>query len=395
MPAAPVAIDADRLLADLHTLRSFGADGTGVRRQALSPADVAAREWLAERFTAAGLQASIDVFGTVHGRSPNPGPAILIGSHSDTQPLGGWLDGAYGVICALEVARALPGLAVDVVSWQDEEGTFDGFVGSRAFTGHDMTADLAQMEAGSRAAGWWGRPILRAEPGRYRACIEPHIEQGGRLEAGGQRLGVVTAIVGIHQHRVVFHGRRNHAGTTPMDLRDDAAMAMIRFVHDLDARFGTAAGPDSVWTVGRIDVEPGAASIIPDRADITVQYRDPDEAVLARMDEAFHAAVTAAPKRPDVAAMVYDVQPAQMDAAVQEALADACEAACPGGWRRMHSGAAHDAQLLAGLMPTGMLFVPSIGGVSHAADEDTAVADLALGCQAVATAVAGLLAGPV
>ena len=388
-------VNGERLLHDLRTLRTFGADGTGVRRPALSAADVAAREWLRERFAAAGLDASIDGFGTVFGRSRHEGPAIVLGSHTDTQPLGGWLDGAYGVICGLEVARSLPHLAIDVVSWQDEEGAFNGFVGSRAFAGDDVTDDLAVMEEPLREAGWWGRPVLRGDPTRQVAYLEAHIEQGGRLEASGNRLGAVTGIVGIRQQVVCFEGRRNHAGTTPMPMRADASVAMVRFLTALDAAFTAAAGPDSVWTHARMSVEPGAPSIIPDRAEVTVQYRDADAGVLARMDAAFAACVTAAGGRgvrASVSADEYQVPPATMHPRLVQAIADACEIEAPGRWMRQPSGAAHDAQVVSRLLPSAMLFVPSIGGVSHAADEDTSVDDLVLGCQTLARAVT-LLAG--
>ena len=386
-------VNGERLLHDLRTLRTFGADGTGVRRPALSTADVAAREWLCERFAAAGLDASIDGFGTVFGRSRVQGPAIVVGSHSDTQPLGGWLDGAYGVICGLEVARSLPDVAVDVVSWQDEEGAFNGFVGSRAFIGDDISDDLVLMEQPLRDAGWWGRPVLRGDRSRQVAYLEAHIEQGGRLEATGCRLGAVTGIVGIRQQVVRFEGRRNHAGTTPMSMRADASVSMVRFLTALDAAFSAVTGPDSVWTHGRMSVEPGAPSVIPDLAEVTVQYRDADERVLAGLDAAFAECLARAGDqgvRVSVGADEYQVPPATMDPRLVDAVAAACEAEAPGMWMRQPSGAAHDAQVVSRLLPSAMLFVPSIGGVSHAADEDTTADDLTLGCQTLARTVLSL-----
>ncbi|MFZ9630012.1 MAG: hydantoinase/carbamoylase family amidase [Ilumatobacteraceae bacterium] len=391
------AVDADRLLSDLRALRTFGAEGTGVRRTSLSPVDVASREWLVGRFAGAGLDARIDGLGTVVGRSGVGGRAVVLGSHTDTQPLGGWLDGAYGVVCGLEVARALPHLAIDVVSWMDEEGTFHGFVGSRAFARHDMSADLETMAGPLRDAGWWGRPVWQVEPDRHVGYLEAHIEQGGRLEATGSRLGVVTAIVGIRQHVVRFGGRRNHAGTTPMPMRADASVALVRFLTALDAAFDAARGPDSVWTHGRLSVGPGAPSIIPDSAEVTVQYRDPDAVVLARLDEAFARTVAGARASSpagvtiDVAPSEYQVPPVEMDHGLAEVLAGAAAELAPGAWTRMPSGAAHDAQVVSEVLPSAMLFVPSIGGISHADDEDTDVADLVLGCRTLARAVEMLL----
>lgn len=394
MPSAADAVDGDRLIADLRALREFGADGTGVARTSLSDADIASRAWLAGRFADAGLEPMIDGLGTVAGRSRHGGPAIVLGSHTDTQPLGGWLDGAYGVIAGLEVARALGTAPIDVVSWMDEEGTFHGFVGSRAFAGHDMSADLAAMEAPLRHAGWWGRPLWRLEPGRHRAYLEAHIEQGGRLEATGRRIGVVTAIVGIRQRTVTFRGRRNHAGTTPMPLRADAAVALVRFLAHLDDAFAAAGGTDSVWTHGRISVEPGAPSIIPDRAEATVQWRDADAAMLGRLDAAFDEVVAAHRSAGagrgvaiDVGDSEYQVPPVAMDASLVDMVAVAADERAPGQWMRQPSGAAHDAQVVATVLPAAMVFVPSIGGVSHAADEDTALDDLVLGCRVLARAV--------
>ena len=397
--SAADSVDGDRLIADLRALRQFGADGTGVARISLSDADIESRRWLADRFADAGLEPLIDGLGTVAGRSRNDGPAIVLGSHTDTQPLGGWLDGAFGVIAGLEVARVLRTAPIDVVSWMDEEGTFHGFVGSRAFAGHDMEADRVAMETPLRRAGWWGQPIWRVEQGRHHAYLEAHIEQGGRLEAAGQRIGVVTAIVGIRQRSVTFRGRRNHAGTTPMPMRADASVALVRFLADLDRAFSDVSGSESVWTHGRIRVEPGAPSIIPDLAEATVQWRDSDPSTLDRLDAAFEAVVSNHGDigaehgvSVDVGDSEYQVPPVAMDAGLIEVVAAAAEDIAPGQWQRQPSGAAHDAQVVAAVLPAAMVFVPSIGGVSHAADEDTALDDLVLGCRVLARAVERLLA---
>ena len=271
------------------------------------------------------------------------------------------------------------------------------FRSSRAFAGHDMTADLAAMAGPLAGTGWHGRPHWQVEPDRHLGYLEAHIEQGGRLEATGAHLGVVTAIVGIRQQTVRFGGRRNHAGTTPMAMRADASVAMVRFLAALDAAFDAARGPDSVWTHGRLSVEPGAPSIIPDVAEVTVQYRDPDAAVLTRLDAAFTATVRACRSTLahgvtlDVAPSEYQVPPVAMDPTITDVLAEAAAELAPGAWMRLPSGAAHDAQVVSQVLPAGMLFVPSIGGVSHADDEDTAVDDLVLGCRALARAVERLL----
>ena len=294
-----VTIDPDRLLGDLRRLRGFGACGIGVVRQSLTPIDVESRHWLRARLEEAGLDARIDGVGTVFGRSRNPGPALLIGSHTDTQPRGGWLDGALGVIYGLETARALAEcdetkhLAVDVASWIDEEGAFATCLGSLAFCGEvdpgGAIRDSTNEEGKSlgealREAGLEGVPVERRERGRYVGYAEAHIEQGPWLEHEGKRIGAVTGIVGSRNFTVAFEGQQNHAGTTPMALRRDAGHALVELAHRVYETFPEQAGERSVWTIGRIALDPGVRSIVPGRAEMHLQFRDQDEAVLDRLE---------------------------------------------------------------------------------------------------------------
>ncbi len=221
-------INAERLLNDLRKLRTFGAVDTGVVRPALSEADIESRQWLKARYEDAGLDGSIDGVANVFGRSRNDGPALIIGSHSDTQPRGGWLDGALGVIYGLEIARACAEdpttahLAVDAVSWQDEESNFIGCLGSRSWCGTLDPADEAAargrdgtpLAEALRTCGLHDVPRQQIEDGRYVGYLEAHIEQGAYLEDAGEQIGVVTAIVGIRGMTITFDGEQNHAGTT-------------------------------------------------------------------------------------------------------------------------------------------------------------------------------------
>ncbi|SMG55712.1 Zn-dependent hydrolase [Paraburkholderia susongensis] len=408
-----VKIDPNRLMGDLKRLRSFGATGPGVVRLSLSPVDLAAREWLAARMTEAGLDARIDGVGTVFGRSRNSGPALLIGSHTDTQPTGGWLDGAMGVMYGLEIARALAEndatrhLAVDVASWIDEEGTFSGLLGSRSFVGDAVDESIRgatnrqgeRLEDVLKAAGLAGRPRARFEAGRQVAYLEPHIEQGGRLEAIGKSIGVVTTIVGLREARLRFTGQRNHAGTTPMAIRRDAGAALVAFIARMNDAFKQLADADTVWTVGRINLDPGSMSVVPGAADMYLQFRDANTARLQAMDQRLAELVrdfnvqNAAQNAVSVELQTIDepIEPVSMDATLAEHIARAAEALAPGQWLRMPSGAAHDAQVIARCMPACMMFVPSIGGVSHDFIEDTAEEHIVLGCQVAATAAASML----
>ncbi len=403
------AINPERLLNDLKQLRSFGATGQGVVRLALSPVDLDARRWLAGRMTDAGLDAVIDGVGTVFGRSRRSGPALVIGSHTDTQPTGGWLDGAMGVIYGLEIARALAEsdetshLAVDVASWIDEEGTFSAFLGSRSFVGEpvDESIRCASNHDGQRlqdaldAAGLTNRPRVRLDATRHIGYLEPHIEQGGRLEAAGQSIGVVTTIVGMRELRVRFTGQRNHAGTTPLSNRRDAGAALVAFAARMNEAFRPLADADTVWTIGRIDLDPGSLSVVPGRADMYLQFRDANAARLRAMEAKLAELVRDFNEQGpvEVALTTFDepMEPVTMDPALQEHVARAAQTVAPVQWLRMPSGAAHDAQLIARYLPACMLFVPSIGGISHDFVEDTAEAHLVLGCKVAAEAAASIL----
>lgn len=404
-------INGKRLIQDLERLRSFGAMGTGVVRLAFSPVDMDARGWLAQRMEEAGLSATIDGVGNVFGQSRHPGPALLIGSHTDTQPTGGWLDGALGVIYGLEIARALAEcestrhLALDVASWMDEEGSFSGFLGSRSFVGasvddaldHARNRDGLLLRDAIAQAGLAGRPRVQLDKTRHRAYLEPHIEQGGRLEAHGKSIGVVTTIVGIRELRLRFTGQRNHAGTTPMSIRRDAGAALVAFIGRMDEAFRQLADADTVWTVGRIDLDPGSFSIVPGSADVSLQFRDASLARLHAMKAALASLVRDFNAKEKVKVEFLDTEPPEdpvtMDAALQAQLAEAAEALAPGRWEAMPSGASHDAQVLAPHLPACMMFVPSIGGVSHDFIEDTSEADLVLGCEVAARAAADILRG--
>ena len=402
-------INADRLLSDLRYLRSIGAVDNGVVRPAFSEPDMTARNWLKSCYQDAGLDAQIDGLGNVLGRSSNAGPALLIGSHSDTQPTGGWLDGALGVIYGLEVARALGEdsetrhLAVDAVSLQDEESRFYGCMGSRSLCGAftaDMEADAVDKDGvrladALEAAGLAGQPRLRLDTDRYVGFLEAHIEQGPHLEEDGMTIGVVTSIVGLGGRRFVFKGQQNHAGTTMMAIRKDAATALYALAHAINERFPEVAGPRSVWTMGRVVVEPGAAAIVPGYAELELQYRDQSTDVLDRFEAIVDelvadingrggATVTASPSR-------VRISPAHMDQNFRRHIGAAAEANVPGKWTEMPSGAFHDAGIIADIMPCGMVFIPSIGGVSHDFAEDSHDQDIVRGCQVLADAAALIL----
>lgn len=404
-------INGERLLADLRRIADFGRYETGVHRPHLSSQDVESRHWLAGRMKEAGLDPVIDGVGTVFGKSRKTGPRILLGSHSDTQPRGGWLDGVMGVIYGLEVARALSedpetaDLAVDVASWADEEGHWGQMVGSRSFVGLFSEEDIdkarhrdegTKMRDALKAAGFDKVPRVHLDDGRYRGYLEAHIEQGGVLEATDKRIGIVTAIVGIYVYRLTFSGIQNHAGTTPMPIRKDAGVAMMRLYNEVMETFPRLAGPKSVWTVGKMLVEPGAPAIIPGKAEMILQFRDADVAVLDRFEAALLEIVAAHDKKGPCKVACLNLSktmPTVMDDRFLDAIEEAASTHAADKHMRMPSGAGHDAQILGLKLPAAMMFVPSIGGISHHFTENTADADIVLGCQVFADAAAKILKG--
>jgi N-carbamoyl-L-amino-acid hydrolase len=402
-------IDADRLLNDLKTLRSIGAVGTGVVRPALSEKDLEARRWLKKRFEDAGLDTTLDGVANVLGRSCKNGPALIVGSHSDTQPRGGWLDGALGVIYGLEVARALAedpetsDLAIDVVSWQDEESRFYSCMGSRSWIGTldpavEATAtdrDGVALTDALKDAGLTDVPRLRMEQGRYVGYLEAHIEQGAWLEDADEQIGIVTGIVGIRGMTLTFVGEQNHAGTTTMARRKDAATALFRVASRIHEEFPKYATPTTVWTIGRVEIQPGAASIVPGYAELTLQFRDSNEALLDTFEDIVAGLVAEVNEEGRIKVSAErsrtSIPPSKMDEDFQEHLALAAEKTSPGKWRRMPSAAGHDPMVLSEALPCAMVFIPSIGGISHDFAEDSHEEDIIAGCQVLADAAASIL----
>jgi beta-ureidopropionase / N-carbamoyl-L-amino-acid hydrolase len=405
MPA--IAIKPDRVLGDLTKLRSFGTYRTGVHRPTLSADDVAARNWFAEQCTAAGLDTIIDGIGNILGKSKARGPKALSGSHLESQNHAGWLDGPLGCVYALEAARAIHeaggDAGVDVVVFCDEEGHFGSFLGSKSFTGQLTEDDIDRarnkndgtpLREALKAAGFAGRPRIVIEPERYKAFFEAHIEQGDTLEMGALRIGVVTAIVAIWQYGITVTGEQNHAGTTSMARRRDAGLALIKLLNAIDKRFPEICGPRTVWTTGRIALEPGSHSIIPGRADALFQLRDAEAAVLDRLHAELNDLVAAANRVSRCKfelSVISQSTPARMDERLMAALDAAAERHAPGKHMRMPSGAGHDAQWLARKLPAAMMFVPSIGGISHHWSENTSDEDIVLGAQVFTDAIADAL----
>ncbi|MEY9926806.1 N-carbamoyl-L-amino-acid hydrolase [Catenulispora sp. GP43] len=366
---------AERLLDDIAGFAKFGErpDG-GVDRIAGSPADLEGRAWLLRRVAEAGLAGSTDEIGNVFAAAPDGEDRYLLtGSHTDTVPGGGWLDGAYGVIAALEVLRTLhenrhpAARMVRMTGFFDEEGARPdspgGLIGSTAFAD---SAGIAGVEA----------------------FLELHIEQGPRMETAGWDLAVVQGIVGIDRYAVTMNGSANHAGTTPMRQRADAGMAATNLAVRL-RQIAAAIDPAMVVTVGFMEFVPGAPNVIPGEARLVAEFRSGSEHALDAVGSAlrYAAQTVAAAERCTCDVVRISAKPVTVfDARLCRMLETALDRA-GGTATRLLSYAGHDASVLAARVPTAMIFVPSTAGVSHNPKEDTPEPQLVRGAQALLESV--------
>jgi N-carbamoyl-L-amino-acid hydrolase len=399
-----IRINGKRLLADLRELASIGAYKTGVDRIALSAKDIEARHWLVGKLAAAGVEASMDRVGNVLGRSPKARKAILIGSHTDTVPKGGWLDGALGVVYGLEIARSAieadtqHAIGIDVISFEDEEGTYLPFLGSRSFFGDIDASEIAAAKSKDGASLAAALATIASEPAPHRfeperdACyLEAHIEQGPRMETGGKRIGVVTGLVGIRRFRLKSCGAANHAGTTPMAMRKDAGAALIALAARIDDDMRHLSGPETVWNIGNMIFRPGAANVVPNEGEMLLEFRDIDGALMERLEARFLARVAEANRG---AVRIEVERTAKLEPTpLAENLGAAIAAAAAARGETpvsLASGAGHDAMIVARHMPAGMMFIPSIGGISHDVTENTSDDDIVFGCEVLADAASRL-----
>jgi hydantoinase/carbamoylase family amidase len=405
-----LAIDRKQLLADLEQLARIGRDPStgGITRKALTREDAEARAYVAGRMRAAGLEVGHDEVGNLRGRRRGTvdGPSVMSGSHLDSVPSGGKLDGPLGVVGAVAAVEALARagvqtrLPLEVIVFVGEEGSRfpRGTIGSAALSGHvAVDAILALRDPDGivyrdalATYGDAGAPLPgRAPAGSIAAFVELHVEQGGVLESSGTPIGVVTAVNGLVQRKVVLHGDANHAGATPMALRKDALLAAAEWALAVE-RIARELGRGAVGTVGKLEVLPGGKNIIPGRVDAICDLRAPDPALLSALDERVVAALKDCGARRGVAveeSRLQRVEPGAMHEGPMGAVEEAARA-CGLASQRMPSGAIHDALHMAECTPSTMIFVPSIGGRSHCPTEDTAPEHLDQGCRVLAHTLA-------
>ncbi|MCL4523878.1 MAG: Zn-dependent hydrolase [Acidobacteria bacterium] len=399
-------VNQQRLWATLEKLSEFGRPAGagfegGVTRVGFSEEDLAARGWLMQQMREAGLEVRVDPAGNIFGKRAGSEkfPTILFGSHIDSVPRGGNFDGDVGSLGALEVMRALRDGKIatrhplEIVIWTNEEGHHfgRGLLGSSAAAGL-LSADVLERrdEEGKTLADWLRRygqdparlADARIAPGALAAYLELHIEQGGVLDESKIQIGVVQGIVGIHWWTCTASGFANHAGTTPMNRRQDALAAAARAALAVREEVRAESGRQ-VGTIGYVRVEPGARNIIPGRVEFPVELRDLDAAkvlrIWARIEKRFAEIAKEENVKLDCVPLQAD-EPALTDTAIQNDIRAAARAA---GYSTLDlpSGAGHDAQQIAKLAPIGMIFVPSRGGISHSPREYSAPADVANGAE--------------
>jgi beta-ureidopropionase / N-carbamoyl-L-amino-acid hydrolase len=394
-----LTVDADRLRADLETLGKIGrAPGAGITRTSFSRSDLQAREWYQASCRAAGLDVRVDAVGNMFA-GPGRGAgaaAVWSGSHIDTVPDGGAFDGAVGAMAALECVRRIAeeGISlnrpVGAVVFTDEEGNYSHLFGSSALTRGFDAEQLRAMVGrdGDRlvdamAAGGWDLEAVtetRVDPDSVYAFVELHIEQGPRLEESATQIGVVSSIVGLGGAVVEFHGRADHAGTTPMTRRQDPLLAAADLIAALPG-IAASVSDVAVATCGRVDTLPGSANVVPALARLTLDYRHPDAALLGTLGTRLEAEAARAASRHGVRhSWIPDelIAPVELDPRIRSAIQRQADGLCL-STLAMPSGAGHDSQNMATIAPTGMIFVPSKAGRSHCPEEDTDWTDVANG----------------
>lgn len=410
-----VRINLPRLRQDIVDLGQVGRDAAmGLNRRAFSDGDRQGRDWFRNRLSTAGLDVFQDGAANVHGRLEYDGkrPSVVMGSHLDTVPGGGPLDGALGVLVGLEVLRRVKEeniplrYPLEVIDFSDEEGRFGGMFGSQALAGQ-LTPERIQ---GARdlegitlidAMACWGLDAnealsARRHPSTIHAFLELHIEQGPVLDRRRVPIGVVEAITGLFKWEVRLKGQPNHAGTTPMDMRIDAFQGLAEFGSEINRLLEEHGGPNSRATIGRVALWPGAPNTIPGQATFSFEVRDTDERVLKALSDASRRTLSSIARRRDLMFefdVLSEIRPTKCDSGLCERIVTEADAmGLP--YLRLPSGAAHDTQSMSAVARTGMIFVPSIEGRSHSSGEWTNWEDIEAGANLMLQTVLALAAEP-
>ncbi len=388
-----LSINHQRLKHDIESLATIGREvhNQGINRPAFSDADMLARAWLKQQIEQAGLDVYEDGAGNIHGRLnwDETKASVMTGSHIDSVPGGGHLDGVLGVLSGLESLRTLKesGLALprplEVVAFSDEEGRFGGLFGSSAMCGQLTPEAIHQSKdlSGQSIVEAMAKQGLNAmdaltatrKPESLHAFVELHIEQGPILEQKQLHLGVIEVINGLVKWQVKLRGSAAHAGAAPMDMRKDAFQGLAEFGVALPKLVAEHGGDRSVATIGRASLSPGAANVVPRLAEFSLDIRDSDQETLNNLVEAIHRYLSDMARRRQLNfdyELHSEIAPVSCDRNICQ-LIDETASQLGINHTRMASGAAHDTEIMASIVRTGLIFVPSKGGVSHTPAEWT------------------------
>ncbi|MGA1601417.1 MAG: Zn-dependent hydrolase [Prochlorothrix sp.] len=384
-------INGDRLMQRVQAIGAIGAlPSGGVRRLAFSPEDVEARRQVCQWMEVAGMDVRLDAAGNIIGRYPGrfpTAPALATGSHLDTVPNAGIYDGTYGVLAGLEVVSTFhdSGIHLDhpieVIVFADEERTM---IGSKGMVGQASLdpefyahPQYQPIQLGLHHAGgdWAMLPSARRQPEELAAFVELHVEQGPVLEAANAQIGLVTGIVGQRRYGITVEGRASHAGTTPMDMRQDALVAAAQIVLAIN-RIANKSGQgygEQVATVGALQLSPNAVNTVPGLVEMSLDIRDLSnerlDAMLASLEVEIDAIATATQTRIHLKLQLRN-DPVPVNSHIYGAIAQVCEQLSL-STHALPSRASHDAQIIASMTDMGMIFVPSEGGLSHTPLEHT------------------------
>jgi len=385
-------VNIERLKNDIESLAAVGRTKEGgIYRMAFTDGDMAGRQWFKQRLAEAGLDVHEDSAGNICGRLDWDGkrPSVMTGSHLDTVPGAGHLDGALGVLVGLECLRRFKEEAValrfplEVVAFSDEEGRFGGMLGSQAIAGSLTPEKIHQaidlhgvsLIDAMKQQGYDALQALyaRRNPESIHSFLELHIEQGPILDQMGFSVGVVDAIAGLFKWDVTLSGTPNHAGTTPMHMRNDALQALAEFATQIQRVLDENGSERSVATIGRVELKPGAANVVPGKVEFSLEVRDTEQRVLDDLKGAFRRALSAIARRRDIMfefSVLSEIEPVKCDVGLVNKLKEVAEELkIPS--LQMASGAAHDTQIIASIARAAMVFVPSKEGRSHSAAEWT------------------------
>lgn len=404
-----LSVDLERIKADIHSLAAIGFNESdrGIYRTAFTDADLDGKRWLLRRIEENDLQPESDGAANISGilRGKNDSPRIFVGSHIDTVPCAGMLDGTLGIVVGLECLRTLRAAnveldrTIELIAFSDEEGRFGGMFGSEAFTGAltpeklQSAADLNHVRLIDAMLEQGLDPLkaleARRPPDAIAAYLELHIEQGPVLDRQHQQVGIVERITGLQSWSLKLVGEANHAGTTPMDYRRDALMGLADFAHEIPRILEENGGEHSRATIGKAEIQPGAPNSVPGTVVFSLDFRDPESATLEALSLAFQKALAAISRRRGLKFEINvqgDIKPVPCATELTDLL-EAEATRLKLRYQRMLSGAAHDAQMVGQVAPMAMVFVPSRNGMSHSPAEWTAWEDIRAGANLMLAAL--------